>query len=335
MSLRIPIACLLLVAGASTAAAQGASTAELYGAFRYSYNRADDGTDSRWTGANNASRLGVRGSVSERGLTAFADLQVGVNVDAESAGGAFTQRYAIAGLRGGFGAVTAGRQTTAYKAAGVRVDPFFDTSAIRSSGAVPSTGLFAAATFGLSNLTNGYADRTLAYTSPTVLGLIAIAEAHLDPARDPDYGLGLGYRAPGLDAGVQYYVPGGGGPWVQASGIESAVRLSAGYARQRAWSLGASFERLAADSTGAHQGFLYTSGTVAVAPRTTLALSVGHVGDSRAVQPVTGTGFQAGVFYAPLAPVQLHALYSRLDADAAPARSNFAVGFVYQLLLQR
>jgi hypothetical protein len=345
MTSPLPIAAALLLGCAPLAAAQvtppaapapepAAPTAELYAAFRYSYARANDGAETRWTAVNNASRVGVRGSVTDLGVTAFADLQLGVSIDAEPGGAALTQRHLLAGLRGAFGSLTAGRLTTAYKAAGVRVDPFYDTSTIHGSGAVPGTGLFIGATFGLSGLTNGWADRGLAYATPSLHGLTADAEVHLDPERDPDYGLGLGYRAHGVDAGVQYYDPAGGGAWAQTAGVESAVRGHAAYAREGAWSLGASYERLEAVATGEAQAFLYAAGTAAVAPRTTLAVSLGHVGDG-AVQPVTGTGYQAGLFYALLPQAQLHALYSRLDADAAPTRSSLAVGFACQLLLRR
>lgn len=123
--------------------------AELYGNFRYSYNRADDGTDVRWASANNASRLGVRGDVTGKIISAFFHLETGVSVDSDTEGRGLTQRFFYGGLRGDFGAVTVGRNTAAYKAAGLGIDPFYDASAISAAGGVPTTGLFAGATFGL------------------------------------------------------------------------------------------------------------------------------------------------------------------------------------------
>jgi len=80
--------------------------AELYGAFRYSYNYVDPGDGAHWASANNASRLGVSGEVTGQGLAAFLDLQTGVAVDTEDTSDVFTLRHFFAGVRGGFGALT-------------------------------------------------------------------------------------------------------------------------------------------------------------------------------------------------------------------------------------
>lgn len=322
---------LLMVTWGSAAAAQEAST-ELYGDFRYSYNHADAGDTTRWASANNASRLGVRGEVSGGGVTAFADLQTGVNIDAEG-GGAFTQRYYLAGVRSSFGTLTLGRHSTAYKMAGLRLDPFYDTSTLSAGGGVPVTGLFAGASFGLSNLTNGWAERTVAYTSPAFRGITANAAAYLDTDSDHDYGLGLGYRAHGFDAGVQYHDAGGGRTWPPTADIDHALRGHAEYSRGDVWSLGASYERLEA-RTGDRQDFLYAVGTLTVSPGLLLAGAVGHVGEEGAVQPVSGTGYHAGVLYTLFPQVRVHALYSGLDADAGPSRGNLALGLSYQFSIR-
>src|SRR5690606_25073392 len=119
---RTVLAIVILIALVPSARAQEV-TSELYGDFRYSYNRADAGDSTHWASANNASRLGVRGEISGEGLAAFVDLQTGVTIDAEPAGTPFTQRYYLAGVRGAFGTLTVGRHSTAYKAAGARLDP--------------------------------------------------------------------------------------------------------------------------------------------------------------------------------------------------------------------
>ena len=330
---RAALVMLLAAASASTATAQEAST-ELYGAFRYSYNHADPGDSTHWASANNASRLGVRGELSDGGLTAFFDLQTGVNIDAETIGGAFTQRYYFAGVRGGFGTVSIGRQSTAYKMAGLRMDPFYDSSTLSAGGGVPTTGLFAGASFGLSNLTNGFADRTLSYTSPSLGGITANAAAYIDTDSDHDYGLGIGYRAHGIDAGVQYHEVDAGRTWASTLGVDHAVRGHAGFARQGVFSLGTSLERVEA-VTGETQDFLYAAGTVNVTPRVALAGGVGHVEDSGAVQPVAGTAFHTGVFFSLFPQMRLHALFSHLDAAAGPDRANLGAGLTYQFVLGR
>lgn len=203
--------------------------AELYGNLRYSYNRTDNGTDVRWASANNASRLGVRGDVSGETISAFFHLETGVSVDSDTEGRGFTQRFLYGGLRGDFGTVTVGRHTTAYKAAGLEIDPFYDTSAISTTGGVPATGLFAGATFGLSNLTNGFADRAVSYASPDVLGFTGNGVVYLDPDADHDYGFGLRYQRHGFDAGLQYYASRSDENWAQASPADDAVRLHGSY----------------------------------------------------------------------------------------------------------
>lgn len=324
------LALLLIWAWAPSAGAQEKSP-EIYGDFRYSYNRADAGDTTRWASANNASRLGIRGEVSRGGLAVFTDLQVGVNVDVEGAGGPFTQRYYLAGVRGSYGTLTVGRHSTAYKVVGLRLDPFFDTSTLSAGGGVPSTGLFAGASFGLSNLTNGWADRTVAYVSPTLRGVTANAAAYLDTDSDHDYAAGIDYRARGFEVGAQYH-DANGRSWPQTAGIDHAVRGHAAYSRANAWSVGGSFERLEA-RTGGHQDFLYASGTFNLNPRLLLAAALGHV-EEGAVQPVTGTGYHVGVFYTLLPQARLHALYSRVTTDLGPSRANMALGLTYQFSIK-
>lgn len=329
---RTGFALLVALAWVPAAAAQEVST-ELYGNFRYSYNRAGAGDTTHWASANNASRLGVRGEVSGGSLTAFVDLQTGVRVDAEGDGGAFTQRHFLAGVRGPFGTLTLGRHSPAYKMAGLRLDPFYDTSTLSTGGGVPNTGLFAGASFGLSNLTNGWADRTVAYTSPALRGVTANAAVYVDTDSDHDYGVGLTYRAHDFEAGVQYHDAAGGRTWAPTWNTDQAMRAHAAYSRAGVWSLGASYERLEARA-GDRQDFLYGVGTFNVSPQLLLVGAVGSVEEGDAVQPVSGTGFHAGVFYALLPQARVHALYSRVDVDAGPGRGNLAVGLTYQFSIR-
>jgi len=326
---RLTLVTVLTLASSPPLAAQDVAT-ELYADFRYSYNRADAGDSAGWAGANNASRLGLRAEVTGRGLTVFADLQAGMNVGAEEGGGAFTQRYYLAGVRGGFGTATLGRHSTAYKMAGLQIDPFYDTSTLSAAGGVPSTGLFAGASFGLSNLTNGWADRALTYTSPSLRGFTGNAAVYVDTDSDHAYGLGLRYQNRGLQGGLQYYSAGEGRTWPQAAGIDDALRGHLSYRGGR-WSVGVSYEHLEVES-GEAQELFFAAGTVEATPALTLAAGVGHVGEGVA-QPVEGTGLHTGVFYALLPQAQVHAVYSWLDPRPGPDRGNLSLGLTYHFVL--
>ena len=311
------------------ATAQQAS-GELYGEFRYSYNYADDGEAWRWGVVNNASRLGVRGEVSENGTTAFVDLQIGVAIDTEGSNVALTNRYYLAGVRGTFGTVAVGRQTPAYKAVGVRLDPFYDTSTLSTAGAVPETGLFAGASFGLSPLNNGFADRTIAYTSPTFAGLTANAAVQVDSGSDHDAAGGLTLRQRGFEAGVQYYDAGSGRAWAPAAVADRAVRAHGSYARSGSFAVGVSWEQLQAADVDDTQEFVYLAGRFNPAAATQLAASVGWVEDGAAIQEVSGTAVNAGVTLSFLPQVQVYAVYSWLDRRDGADRSNIGAGLIYR-----
>lgn len=330
LRLAAPTAALLILI-AVPARAQNAS-AEVYGNFRYSYGYADAGDSTHWASANNASRLGVRGEISHGELAAFVDMQAGVNIDAESGGDAFTARYYFAGVRGVFGTLVVGRQSTAYKMSGVRVDPFYDTSTLGVGPTVPARGLYGGASFGLSNLTNGFAERTIAYTSPDVHGFRANGAVFLDSEDDHDLGLGLTFTRSGVDIGIQFYDARGSGTWAQVGVIDQAVRVHAAYAVAGSWSGGLSYERVGLQG-GRDQDLLYASGTVHVVSKVMLAGAVGYVSEAPGPN-ASGTGFHLGVFYALFPQVRVHGLFSLVEPDSGNTRSIGAVGFTYDFSIK-
>lgn len=322
---------LLLLFLAAPAVAQETS-AELYGVFRYSYNRADAGDSIYWASANNTSLLGARGEVTSGDWAAFFDLQAGVSVDAEASGQPFTQRYYTAGFRGPIGTLSVGRHSTAYKLPGLRVDPFYDLSSVSVAGGVPTSGAFGGASFGLSQLNNGWSDRAIAYTSPSWRGLVANAALYLDTEADPDYGLGVTYRQFGLDVGIQYHgLESDGRNWAGTAPISSAVRGHARY-EGATWSVGTSYERLNARENG-HQDYIYASATVDPISWMTLAGAVGHVPDQTLLAPSSGTGFHGGIFVTPFTPITVHMLYSYVDVDDQTDRGNLSLGVSYSFTI--
>lgn len=330
-SILVPAAAVLVLVPASLTAQEW--DGELYGNFRYSYNRADDGAAARWPSANNASRMGVRGEVAGESVSAFLHLETGVSVDSDSDGRGFTQRFFHGGLRGDFGTVTAGRHTTAYKAAGLRADPFYDTSTISAGGGTPTTGVFAGATFGLSNLTNGFADRALSYTSPDVAGFTGNGAMYLDPDSDHEYGLGVRYQRGGVDLGLQYYTSESSGNWAQARPADDAVRLHGSYRGSDRWTASVSYEHVTS-ARGRDQDYLYAAGTVDLTSALRATVSAGDVsrGD---VSPVAGTGVNAGLWYALFPQTRIYGLYSGLDRDQGDGRHVVSLGLAQDFSLDR
>lgn len=298
---------------------------ELYGNFRYSFNGARIGGATDWSAVNNASRLGVRGSVRLDGLEAFYQIEAGVAVDGEGAGAAFTQRFYLAGVRGAFGSLTVGRLSPEYKMAGLRIDPFYDTSSPSATAGVPSTGSFAGATFGLSRLTNGWADRTIAYATPSHGGLTGMLALNVHPDDDPDLGVGVRYRESRVDAGVQYRRHDSDGRnWGTTGGVNDALRAHARYEAEGLWSVGLSVERLD-PLIGARQNLLYLSATVRPRERALLAASVGAVGSGDAGHP-EGTGVNLQAAYDLLPRQRLYLIVSSAGLDGAARRTLVSAG---------
>ena len=126
--------CLSLLACACTAQAQSSVT--IYGILDVSVRYAD-GLDPAYAGSststtainsgvNTTNRWGLRGAEDlGGGLSAIFNLEGGINTDtgASSSATKLFDRAAVVGLRGDFGTVTLGRQTTVLADALVGVDP--------------------------------------------------------------------------------------------------------------------------------------------------------------------------------------------------------------------
>ncbi len=152
----------LAVAGALAASAAAQAETTLYGSARLGteYVTTDvEGAPNYWDIADQGSRLGVRGSEDlGGGLSAIYQYEFGVNAAGQEPNqtSPLRQRLSWVGLKGGFGAVTIGRQyTPMYNAVGQYTDVFN------------------------GNITNPYSDSSnnsrqsnqLIYTSPDLRGL--------------------------------------------------------------------------------------------------------------------------------------------------------------------
>lgn len=288
----------------------------IYGDFRFSaglIDRSSTGSDG-FAAVNNASRLGFKGTVGNSELKAIYHLQAGSRND--SSGSGFTSRFYFAGLKSAtYGSVIYGRHSTAYKMSGLRVDPFYDTSAGLGNGG---------ATYGLSGMTNGFTNNSLAYITPVLFDSVTLnAAIYIDDSdeNEHDTNFGIQYVADGITAGVQHAIIGDSqmtGGIANSTGLDSSTRLYAGYKADK-WSIGGSYE-FQDGAVGIDSDYLYLSGTYKVLDDTRAALSVGVVGDGTS----EGTGWQIGVFHNILPKTEVYVLYSAtyLDNNASIDDTN-------------
>lgn len=285
----------------------------VYGGLRMSLVTGEKGTADIGGLVNNASRIGVKGSYGEEGgLTGFFNIQEGVQTDV-TGGSGFTNRFAFAGVKGGFGKVVVGRLSSPYKMAGLKLDPFYDTSAGPLNGG---------SNYGLSSLTNGWLNNVVGYITPKLggavtLNLVAVLDENDNgpniAATENFYNIGAEYSKNGFTAGVQHITE-----------IDT-TRLTAGY-KNPTFSAGVSYEDFDSGSD-----MTYVAGTYKIAPKTTLAASFGtNGGNGTGARNAAGDGYTLGVFQKIAPKTTVSALYSSVDYDAAAEgdRDIFAVGLI-------
>ncbi len=273
---------------------------------------------------NNGSRLGFQG---EKGQFFFA-VELGLDVDQSNgaANGLASTRHAFVGFNSGYGTVTFGRINTAYKLAGQRIDPFYDTAAANYVGGFAPEG----ASYGLSNLINGWTDNSVAYLSPEVAGLTINAGAHLQELNDEDhdYSIGLDYRMGDLTAGIQYLMVGADAANGVIAGagsvVDTAAQVTAHYAG-KGWTVGGSYEFVELRNVNDERGYAYLAGTYDLGEDLTLAASVGQV-DQGAGE---GIGATLGAFVNLMEDFQLYGLYSYADLDNDTENNTLSFGVKY------
>jgi len=203
----------LAVLGALAATAAQAETT-LYGSARagveYTQGKGDSDLSS-WDVANQASRLGVKGSEDlGGGLSAIYQYEFGVKIDGSSDGSPFSQRLSFVGLKGGFGSVTIGRQ---YRPAYLYVSQYTDIF----NGNITNP-------YSLTSENQRVSD-ALAYVTPDFSGFSGAAAVIMNgngqnskyPSASSNredidaFEMGLGYSNGGLNIGLSYsYQPDGG-----------------------------------------------------------------------------------------------------------------------------
>ena len=314
---------LALAAAISAAAVPTVSMAEttIYGNFRYTVGTVDTGgTDTGITAVNNASRLGVKGSVGDKdGITGFYHLQMGANPDGNGATGtgggptALTDRFYFAGFKGSFGTALFGRASSPYKMAGLKLDPFYDTAAGSHN---------AGSNYGFSSFTNGFFNNVVAYITPKIAGgLTANIVAVIDDSANDKHAFNIGgaWSSNGVTVGLQY---------IDADDLlgTTAARFHAGY-KAKGWSAGINYEDIDDGSPDGGQ-FLNISGAYGIGSGK-IAASFGTVdGSMTGLRNAKGSGYTIGYFHNLAKKTQVGGLISSVDYDAGTANDRDVVGFM-------
>lgn len=308
----------------SVASAETSQSVTFYGNLRYSFNYVDDDVSGieGFRGTDNVSRFGIKGSYGNDDLRGFIHLQVGAPSDWDADGDGFTQRFFFGGFEGGFGKVTFGRMTNAYKYPGYALDPFYDFSRINSGGVFAGGG----ASYGLSPATNGFTDNALQYVTPDLNGFRLVGGIAIDDSNDDDLGFlaGGSYSSNNLTVGGVYAANGETAQNYPNIGIDSdAFRAYATY-NGDGWKMGASYEQV--DNGCSTVGYYYLTGTAMLEDaKTDLSLSLGVVDDGSA----EGFGITGGAFHHILENAQIYAMASYADLEHAEAPYVISVGATY------
>ena len=174
---------------ASYGFADGPIDSTIYGKVNVSVVNADTGSTDQWKLNSNASRLGVKGKTEiADGLYAVykAEFEIAVD-DGDTKGQTFNQRNIMAGIRGGFGTVWAGKHDSPTKLAQNKIDLFNDLE-----GDIKNTFE------GENRVSN-----IVAYTSPNINGFATTVAMMPGEGADLD---GDGNDDTGLTDGISYSV---------------------------------------------------------------------------------------------------------------------------------
>lgn len=249
---------------------------------------------------NNGSNFRITAAATEAGIRAFMAYERGASNDQTNVEDV---REFFGGVSGKLGTLLYGRKATDYRLSGERLDPFYNTSVAFGYSAVGNGGFASeGASYGLSNLTNGYTSNTIALRSPVWLGFTLNAAGYVNENRsnvgvgdEPDYAAGVGYTNSnwlGLDVGVQA-LDLNGNVVANAPGDSNAYRVHASIG-EKLWAAGLSLEMVDVRAEADPRQYAFLSASCQVLEDLRLALALGNVADSPSFD---GTGGTLGVFY--------------------------------------
>lgn len=251
---------------------------------------------------NNGSNFRITAATQELGIRTFVAYERGASNDQLNVEDV---REFFGGVSGKYGTALYGRKATDYRLAGERLDPFYNTSVAFGYGAA-SNGYFASegASYGLSNLTNGYASNMISLRSPSWAGVTINAAGYINDNRsnvgvgdEPDIAAGVGYANSdwlNLDVGLQALdVNGFVVPNTATLGELNAYRAHASIG-DKLWAVGASIELIDVAAEPDPRKYAFVAGSYQLLEDLRLALAVGNVADSPSFD---GTGTTFGAFY--------------------------------------
>lgn len=246
---------------------------------------------------NNASNFRISAAAQEGGINAFIAYERGASNDQL---GVEDVREFFGGISGSLGTLLYGRKATDYRIAGQRLDPFFNTSMAGFNGGFASEG----ASYGLSNLTNGFTPNTVSFRTPVAGGFSGNVAGYFNENDNvtstgdrTDLGVGVSYansELMGLEVGLQYLGLNDSSvrPVTNSPGESQAYRLHASLG-EKLWAVGLSYEIVDVDAEVNPRGYAFLSGTYQIAEKWRLAATVGNVVDSPTAD---GTGVTFGAF---------------------------------------
>ncbi len=193
---------------------------------------------------NNGSYFGVKGVL---GTLSFV-FETGADTDSRNgaAHGLASTRAAFIQYSGAVGSVRFGRITSAYASIMKRIDPFYDTSAANFIGGFSPEG----ASYGMSNLANGWTSDSLEYGTPYWNGLSLVTGIYTQELNDEDhdYYIGLAIKNGPFDLLLGQLQIGAGNADGVVAGSGSVVDTSSHLALGLNWeaiAIGLSYELIA------------------------------------------------------------------------------------------
>ena len=313
--------------------------ANLEGLLAFSASQySSDVSGDDFNGHSNGSFAGVSLSATQSAYQAFFIYQYGFERFNESVPNTVPgerEREFFGGVSTPYGTLGYGRQESFYRKTGREVDPFHDSSVPGFNGVFAAEG----ASYGLSNLSNGFNDETLAYASPSYAGLSLRASYFMDKANDEDedYGLGLRYAPEDskLSAGVEYLDSrGGDAVFGVGKGVPyDALRVYGSY-RWQAFALGASFEQVDVENETDRRKYALLSASYTIRSRFTLASGLGLLKDvvpnaAANSDGIDGKGLSFGAFYEATPRFTTYAAVRSVQLDSDADTETYAIGASY------